>query len=97
MTLRNITCACTVFLTLLGLPGMHMFVLAQSPVITVRFANPQNSCVTLEYCLDVEFKADILEQEVFGMNIRFFYDDDVLELVDFRDFQEMNHPVPKHW
>lgn len=72
---------------LLGLLMLHIPLDAQTPVITVRFANPQNDCVTQEYCLDVEFKSDITDQELFGMNVRFFYDDDVLELVDFRDFQ----------
>ena len=26
------------------------------------------------------------DQELFGMNVRFFYDDDILELIDFCDF-----------
>lgn len=72
------------------LPGLSLFHIAleaQTPVITVRFANPQNDCVTQEYCLDVEFRSDITDQELFGMNVRFFYDDDVLEFVDFRDYQ----------
>ncbi len=78
------------FLLLSILTGLLLFpvaVTAQTPVITVRFANPQNDCVTQEYCLDVEFRSDITEQELFGMNVRFFYDDDVLEFVDFREYQ----------
>lgn len=90
MTLRNVLFTFTVGLILFGLPGMPV---AQVPVISVRLANPQNSCVTQEYCLDVEFKSDIPDQEIFGMNVRFFYDDDVLELVDFRDFQGGYGPV----
>jgi len=70
-----------------GLLVCPVAVFAQTPVITVRFANPQNDCATQEYCLDVEFKSNTTDQELFGMNVRFFYDDDVLELVDFRDFQ----------
>ncbi len=70
-----------------GLSLFHIALEAQTPVITVRFANPQNDCVTQEYCLDVEFRSDTTEQELFGMNVRFFYDDDVLEFVDFTDFQ----------
>lgn len=66
---------------------------AQSPVITVRFANPQSNCGTQEYCLDVEFISDQPDQEVFGMNVRLFYDDDLLELIDFRDFQGGYGPV----
>jgi len=65
----------------------HNALNSQTPVITVRFANPQNDCVTQEYCLDVEFRSGITDQELFGMNVRFFYDDDVLEFVDFRDYQ----------
>lgn len=73
--------------------GLALWTKAQTPLITVRLANPQNDCVTSEYCLDVEFTTDLPDQEVFGMNIRFFYDDDVLELVDFRDFQGGYGPV----
>lgn len=87
MTLRSVTFAFTIGLVLFGLPGVPLLISAQVPVVSVRFANPQNSCVTQEYCLDVEFKSNITDQEIFGMNVRFFYDDDVLELVDFRDFQ----------
>jgi len=70
-----------------GLSLFHIALQSQTPVITVRFANPQNDCVTQEYCLDVELRSDISDQELFGMNVRFFYDDDVLEFVDFRDYQ----------
>ena len=70
-----------------------LLVIGQEPVITVRFANPQNSCATEEYCLDVEFKSDLEDQEIFGMNIRFFYDDDVLEFIDFRNFEGGYNPV----
>lgn len=65
----------------------------QTPVITVRFSNPQNDCISEEYCLDVEFLSNLTNVEVFGMNVRFFYDDDVLELVNFRDFQGGYGPV----
>ncbi len=60
---------------------------AQQPVITTRFANPQYNCTTGEYCLDVEFQSNTTNQSLFGMNVRFFYDDSVLEFVNFRDFQ----------
>lgn len=56
------------------------------PNITVRLANPQFNCATEQYTLDVEFQSDISGKELFGMNVRFFYDDVVLELVDFRNF-----------
>jgi hypothetical protein len=57
------------------------------PNITVRLANPQFDCATEHYTLDVEFQSDISGKELFGMNVRFFYDDVVLELVDFRSFE----------
>lgn len=57
------------------------------PNLTVRFNNPQFSCSTYEYCLDVEFQSDIANKELFGMNVRFFLDDKILEFVAFRGFQ----------
>ncbi|MCP4122821.1 MAG: DUF11 domain-containing protein, partial [Bacteroidetes bacterium] len=59
----------------------------QNPVISVRFANPQFDCATGDYCVDVEFNSDTPGQELFGMNVRFFYDEDVLEFNGFGDFQ----------
>ena len=64
------------------------------PNITIRFSNPQFECQNGEYCLDVEFKSDIINQEIFGMNVRFFYDDSVLELIDFRNFRDGYGLVP---
>ncbi len=58
-----------------------------TPVITVRFANPDYNCETSEYCLDVEFKSDIPGEELFGMNVRFFYDDAYMEIISMSDFQ----------
>ena len=57
------------------------------PIITVRFANPQFSCSSYEYCLDVEFQSDTPNKELFGMNVRFFLDDRILEFVNLRGFQ----------
>lgn len=71
----------------LGFILFSSLIQAQNPTVSVRCANPQNNCGTEEYCLDVEFKCDTLGQEIFGMNIRFFYDDAILELIDFRDFE----------
>lgn len=65
---------------------MSINILAQ-PTITVQFDNPQFDCDTQQYCVDVEFKSDTLDQKVFGMNVRFFYDDSILELIGFSDFQ----------
>lgn len=63
------------------------------PTITVRCANPQYNCDSSEYCVDVEVHADIEGQQLFGMNVRFFYDNTLLELIDFRDFQGGYGPV----
>ncbi len=57
------------------------------PNITVRFANPQFNCTTYEYCLDVEFQADLPNTELFLMNVRFFLDDNILEFINLRNFQ----------
>ncbi len=81
------------FLTVLIFFALSLPSMAQTPTILVQFANPENSCATLEYCLDVEFKSDLPDIEVFAMNVRFFYDDDVLEFVNFRDFQGGYGPV----
>jgi Secretion system C-terminal sorting domain len=93
MTLKNALLNFVCWPFLIGLTGLGNTITGQTPVVTVRFANPQNDCVTQEYCLDVEFKADMPDLEVFGMNVRFFYDDDILELIDFRDFQGGYGPV----
>lgn len=57
------------------------------PNLTVRFNNPQFSCSTYEYCLDVEFQCDVANKELFGMNVRFFVDDKILEFINLRGFQ----------
>src|SRR6187431_2595358 len=72
-------------------------VLAQAPTVTTRFANQHYDCVNDVYCVDVEFQANQDSVEIFGMNVRFFYDDEVLELVDFSDFQggyDLVAPIP---
>ena len=56
------------------------------PVITVRLSNPQFSCATMNYVVDVEFQSNTSGQELFGMNVRFYYDDVVLEWVNFTNF-----------
>ena len=63
------------------------------PNVTVRFANPQYDCGTMEYCVDVEFQCDQPDRELFAMNVRFFYDDNLLEYIDFRDFQGTYGPI----
>ena len=74
------------YVFLLLMLGTFVSAYAQ-PVVTVRFANPQFDCTTMEYCLDVEFQSDTPNEELFGMNVRFYYEDNELEFLDFRDFQ----------
>ncbi len=69
------------------------FAQPSTPVVTVRFANPSFNCLTLQYCLDVEFLADTAGVQVFGMNVRFFFPDSTLQLVGFSDFQGGYGPV----
>ncbi len=76
---------CLILTMLVIAPGMVLF--AQDPVINVRFANPQFDCATSQYCVDVEFQSDTPDQEIFGMNVRFFYNDAEMEFLDFRNFQ----------
>ncbi len=57
------------------------------PIVTVRFANPTYNCALDDYCVDVEFICNTPGQELFGMNVRFFYDDSILELIGFSGFQ----------
>ncbi|MGB4849005.1 MAG: hypothetical protein WBP41_13865, partial [Saprospiraceae bacterium] len=64
-----------------------------TPVVTVRFANPSYNCTDSTYCLDVEFRADTTGLQVFGMNIRFFYEDSYLELDTISDYQGGYEPV----
>jgi len=72
---------------LLGLLLSGFITTAQTlPVVTVRFNNPQFDCPTQTYCLDVEFQADGPNDTLFGMNVRFFYDDVILEYLGMSDF-----------
>ncbi len=71
----------------IGILCISSIVFSQSPTVTVRFANPDYDCLTEQYCLDVEFQSNAPNVEVFGMNVRFFYDDTFMELDSFADFQ----------
>ena len=68
---------------------------AQSPIptVAVQFANPTIDCPTKTYCLEVQFKTDTPGEELFYMNVRFFYEDDILEFESFGDFQGGYHSV----
>lgn len=93
MYLKNLGNVGLTYLTLSGVLFFQMVASTQTPLITIRLANAQIDCVTQEYCLNVEAKANMTGQEIFGVNVRFFYDDDVLEFIDFRDFQGGYGPV----
>ncbi len=55
--------------------------------ITVRFANPTIDCAEAKYCLDVEFQADMEDVELFGINMRFFYDHSAMQFDNIYDLQ----------
>jgi len=68
---------------------------AQSlPVVSVRFNNPQFDCPTQTYCLDVEFQSTTADDTLFGINLRFFYDDNILEYLGTSDFA-MGYSMPE--
>jgi hypothetical protein len=71
--------------------GLQSF--AQLPTLTVRFANPSYNCEDQTYCLDVEFQADAANLQLYGINVRFFYDDEVLEFISLGEFAEGYGPV----
>ncbi|MCO6489185.1 MAG: DUF11 domain-containing protein, partial [Phaeodactylibacter sp.] len=82
---NGLTCKSALVLPLLLWFGG--FYLSAQPVITARFANPQYDCNSGEYCVDVEFQSDTPGEEIFGINLRFFYEESILTLIDTRDFQ----------
>ena len=59
---------------------------ATDPVVKVRFANPEYLCTTQTYSLDVEFQCNVENQQLSGMNVRFFYSDNILEFISFGEF-----------
>lgn len=56
------------------------------PTITVRFSNPEYVYETQIYTLDIEFQSNTENTGLFGMNVRFFYPDNILEFVSFGEF-----------
>jgi hypothetical protein len=100
MQIRNINCRIFrfnwKFFLLTGILWIGLSTEIQSqatPTVTVRFANPFYDCLNDQYCVDVEFLADTLGVQLFGMNVRFFYPDNILELVGFSDYQGGYGPV----
>lgn len=59
---------------------------AQDTIVT-RFANPLYYCDSEEYCVDVQFQSLVPGHVIFGVNVRFFYPEDKLHFLDFRNFQ----------
>ncbi len=80
----------TLFLFMFAISG---YLLAQVPVISVRFANPTLNCNQLTYCVDVEFQSNTPDKRLFGMNTRFFFDYSVLEFNSFSNFQPGYGPM----
>ena len=85
MTTSSLKLMKAFLMTLFWVMGCSAFLFSQ-PVITVHFANPQYNCNTNAYCVDVEFQSNTANQEIFEMNVRFFYDDSALELIGFSGF-----------
>lgn len=59
---------------------------ATDTIVTVRYSNPEYVCATQTYSLDVEFQCNVPNMQLHGMNVRFFYDDDILEFTSFGEF-----------
>ena len=58
---------------------------AQLPDVMVRFNNANYDCQTQIYCLDVEFQSSLNQSQLFGINVRLFYDDNILEYLSIGD------------
>lgn len=56
------------------------------PLMKVRFNNPHYDCPTHLYCVDVEFQSDSPGLQVFGVNVRFFYDRDLMMFYSMGDY-----------
>ena len=67
-------------IAILSLLGFTPLMKGQSvPQIHVRFANPSFDHQSREYLLDVELSSAAEKEVLFGMNVRFFYDANMLE------------------
>jgi len=66
---------------------------AQCPAVTVRFANPEYDYATQIYSVDVEYQCDMANQQLFGMNVRFFYPENILEFIAFGEFEPGYGPM----
>jgi len=60
--------------------------ISQDTIVSVRFWNPEYVCTTQTFSLDVEFQCNIPDKQLYGMNVRFVYPEDVLEFTSFGEF-----------
>ena len=58
------------------------------PQIQARFANPSFDKETREYFVDVELNSKNSQENLFGMNLRFFYDPSYMEFQNVDQFQQ---------
>jgi len=58
------------------------------PVVAARFANPFFDCAKQTYCVDVELWSDTPDQQIYGINVRFFFDGTILKYLSTGDFAE---------
>lgn len=58
------------------------------PEIKVRLNNPQFDENSGELTMDLELQSDVVGQQPFGMNVRFFYDDTQLEFLELNGLPE---------
>lgn len=56
------------------------------PTVKARFAHPEFAADQGIYTVDVQLQADRPEQSLFGFNVRFFYDAEVMEFQEMSDF-----------
>ena len=86
MNILKVTLQHRLLITLCLLMGMSTAASAQtSSVVTLRFANPQYDAQTNQYKVDAEMKAVGYTQELFGMNVRFFYSAADLEFLSLEN------------
>lgn len=74
-------------LLILLMTGLEAIAQQQLPGMSVRFANARFDCETESYCVDVELQSDTEGLEVYGFNVRFFYDGSILQYLNTGDFQ----------
>ena len=66
---------------------------SELPAVTVRFGNPSLDFETKKYTIDVEFQSNTEGIRLFGMNVRFFYEKDVIDFISFINFAPGYEPV----